>query len=101
MVTVTAKIKVKPGSEAAFEQASREMVAYVKAEEPDTHTYLFHRAAKDPTTFLFFERYVDRAALDKHGQSPQMAKMFGAIGSLLDGPPTIEMYQEIDGKHGA
>ncbi len=98
MVTVIARLKVRAGSEADFERASREMIAHVKAQEPATLTYLFHRARHDPRTFVFFERYADQPALDAHSQSAAMMKFMGAIGQLLDEAPVIEMFEEIDGK---
>ena len=98
MLTVVAKLKVQSGKEAEFERACREMVVHVKGHETDTLTYVFHRARKEPGAYLFYERYPDRAALDAHSQSAQMAKLFTAISPLLDGPPSIESYEEIDGK---
>jgi len=98
MLTIIAKLKVHAGQEATFERACREMVDHVKTHEHDTLTYLLHRSRRDPRTFVFFERYGNRAALDAHTQSAQMAKLLEAIGPLLDGPPEIETYEEIDGK---
>ena len=76
----------------------RAMVAYVKAEEPDTLTYIFNRAAKDPRTFLFFERYAGPEALDIHEKSSQMAKLLAVVGPILDGAPEIEPYEELESK---
>ncbi len=98
MLTVIAKLKVQPGKETEFERACRVMIEHVKTAEETTATYVLHRARKDPTTFLFYERYRDRAALDAHSQSPQMATLFSTIGPMLDGAPVIETYEEIDGK---
>ena len=56
-MTVIAKLKVRPGKEAEFERAAREMVAHVKAAEPGTLTYVLHRSAADPTVFAFYEVY--------------------------------------------
>jgi len=98
MLTVVAKLKVQPGAEAEFERACRSMIEHVRTAEHGTVTYVLHRARKDPTTFLFYERYTDRAALDVHSQSAQMANFLSAIGPLLDGTPGIEIYEEIDGK---
>jgi quinol monooxygenase YgiN len=98
MITVVAKLKVQPGKEAEFEKACRTMIDHVRGAEETTLTYVLHRARKDPTTFLFYERYRDRAGLDAHAQSPQMATLFGTIGPMLDGAPVIETYEEIDGK---
>jgi quinol monooxygenase YgiN len=98
MLTMVAKLKVQPGKEAEFERAGREMVAFVKSHEPETVTYVFHRAAKDPRTFLFFERYTGKPALDAHQQSSQMAKLLEVVGPILDGAPEIERYEELEGK---
>ena len=98
MLTMVAKLKVQACKEAEFEQAAREMVAYVKAEEPDTLTYIFNRAAKDPQTFLFFERYAGPEALDVHEKSDQMAKLLSVVGPILDGAPEIDAYEELEAK---
>lgn len=98
MVAVIATLKVKAGSEAAFEAASQEMIAHVKKNEPGTLTYVLHRAAGDPTEFLFYEAYTDQAALMTHSSSEVLQKYFGTIGGMLDGRPNITMYEPIDGK---
>lgn len=98
MTTVIAKLKVKAGNEAAFQQAADKMVAHVKANEPNTLTYLLHRASSDPTEFLFYEVYTDQAALAAHGGSEPMQQFFGAVGGLLDGRPEITLYDELGGK---
>ncbi len=50
-ITVIAKLKVKPGSEAVFEAAGKEMIATVKTSEPGTLAYVLHKNTKDPTEF--------------------------------------------------
>jgi len=101
MVTVIAKLKVQAGKEAAFEAAAREVLAHVEQHEPGTLTYLLHRAASDPTEYLYYEVYTDQAALAAHGSSEAMRKFFGAAGTLLAGRPEITMYEEIAGKRPA
>ncbi len=98
MLTMVAKLKVLAGKEAEFEQAAREMVAYVKAAEPETLMYIFNRAAKDSRTFLFFERYSGPEALEVHQKSDQMAKLLTVAGPILDGAPEIEPYEELESK---
>jgi quinol monooxygenase YgiN len=98
MVTVIATLKVKSGSEAAFETAAQEMIAHVKANEPGTLTYVFHRAAGDPTQFAVYEVYTDQTALAAHSSSETLQKFFGTIGGMLDGRPAITMYEQIGGK---
>lgn len=98
MLTVIATLKVKPGSEAAMEQAARDMIAYVKTHEPGTLTYVLHRSTSDPTEFVFYEVYADQGAFATHGGSEQMQTFFGLAGGLLAGRPDIKMYEQIDGK---
>ena len=98
MVTVIAKLKLKPGNEAAFEKAATELIAYVKESEPGTLTYILHRSTADPTEYVYYELYADQAALAAHGGSAPMAKFFGAIGGLVAGRPEITMYEEVAAK---
>jgi len=98
VTTVIAKLKVKAGSEATFQQAADKMIVHVKANEPGTLTYVLHRSTADPTEFLFYEVYADQGALGAHSSSEPMQQFFGAIGGLLDGRPEITMYEELGGK---
>jgi quinol monooxygenase YgiN len=97
-ITVIAKVKVKPGSESQFQSAADKMLAHVRENEPDTLTYLLHRAQGDPTEFVFYEVYADQAALAAHGSSPAMQEFFAAIGGIVAGRPEISLYEELGGK---
>jgi len=94
-ITVIAKLKVKPGSEAAFEAAGKEMIATVKTAEPGTLAYILHKNTKDPTEFTYYEVYQDQAALDSHGKTEHMKAFGGKIGALLAGRPEIAVLTEV------
>jgi quinol monooxygenase YgiN len=94
-VTVLAKIKVKPGSEATVEAAFRDMIGKVRANEPGTQAYVLHKVDKDPTTFWFYEVYQDQAAFDSHGKTEHMKEMGGKLGGNLDGRPEIIILNEL------
>ncbi len=94
-ITVIAKLKVKPESEAAFEAAAKEMIATVKMSEPGTLTYILHKNTKDPTEFTYYEVYQDQAALDSHGKTDHMKAFGGKIGTLLAGRPEIAILTEV------
>ncbi len=98
MVVVVAKIKVQPGTQDEAEKQLKMLVEYVRNEEPGTLTYLCYRRTDDPTQFLVYERYLDQESLDKHTSSPRFLQIFGALTASFDGPPVIEMYQEVAGK---
>lgn len=98
MITVLAKLKIRPDGREAFEAAAAEMIEHVKANEPQTLQYVLLRSQGDANEFVFYEVYSDQAALDAHGTSAQMQKFFGAVGALLAGQPEIKTYEEISGK---
>jgi len=93
-ITVIAKLKVKAGSEAAFEAAGREMISKVGA-EAGTQTYILHKDVRDPSTFIYYEVYQDQAALDAHGKTDHMKAFGGKIGALLEGRPEIHVLAEL------
>lgn len=95
---VVAKVKARSGSEAQLEALFRRHIEHVRREEPGTLVYVLHRSRKDPTTFVFYERYEDAAAFDRHGKSAAMQALYRDLTPLLDGPPTIDLLDEIDGK---
>ena len=91
---VVAKLKAKAGEEAKMEEALRDMIIKV-AQEEGTLTYTLHRAQQDPSVFLIYEKYEDGAAFKAHSSTPYIKELFGALKSLLDGAPEIEMYDEL------
>jgi len=97
-MTVVAKLKAKAGQEDALIAGVRKMIAHVKANEPNTRTYVLYRSSKDPSQFLVYEVYADQAAFATHGASEPMKEFFRLAGGILDGRPDITMYEEIDGK---
>ena len=98
MLTVIAKIKVKPDQAAAFEAEAKKMVIHVQANEPGTKTYICHRSTADPAVYLFYEVYEDQAAFAAHGGSSAMQGFFGAMRGIVDGRPELEMYEAVAGK---
>jgi quinol monooxygenase YgiN len=97
-MVVVAKIKVKPGHETEAETAFRTQIDFVTREEPGTLLYVLHRGRKQRSTFLFYEKYADAEAFDRHGKTSAIQALFKAIQGLLDGPPAIELYDELGGK---
>ena len=93
---VVAKLTVKSGSEEQFENAVREALPEVEKEE-GTLVYSLHRSQKDPSVFMFYEKYTGADALAVHSATPHFKVMFGVLGPLLDGAPEIDMYDEVAG----
>ena len=95
-VTIIARIKAKPGSEQALEEAFRDMIKKVRAAEPGCQAYVLHKSPKDATQFVWYETYTDQAAVDIHMKTEHMKAMGGRIKDLLEGAPQIEFLQELD-----
>lgn len=95
MLTIVAKMKIKSGREQDAEAALQDMIAYVRSAEKGTLRYALHRAVGDPTHLLMYEQYADQAAVDMHGTSDRIQRLFATLAPLLDGQPTIEMYDEV------
>lgn len=98
MVSVIARVKVQAGKADAFRAEAAKMVAYVQEREPDTRLYVCLQSADDPTVFAFYEEYATQAALTTHGASGAIQQFFGAVGPMLDGPPSIETFTETAAK---
>jgi len=92
MLTFTAKLTVKAGSEREFERIMRIAVPKVR-EEPGNQAYLLHRSTQDPRVFMFYEAYEDQAALEAH--RAHLRDMGIDLRALLDGPPVLEFYDKL------
>lgn len=84
MITIIARIKVKPGNEAEADKAASEMAAAVEANEPGAVAYLVHRSQRDPTDITVFEVYEDTEAFAAHGQTAHMAALQGKLAQVAD-----------------
>jgi quinol monooxygenase YgiN len=93
MLTVVAVMKAAQGREKEMEEAIGALVTEVQAEE-GTLVYAVHRGRKEPGKFLFYEKYRDKDAFKAHGVTPHFAEFFGKIAPLLDGEPSIEIYED-------
>ena len=95
MLTITAVIRVLPGSESRMRDALLEVAANVQANEPGTLGFFISQDAADPCVFTTYERFTDQAAMDRHNQSATVARFFGIAKPILDGPVTLVTANEI------
>ena len=91
---VVAKLKAKSGKEAEVEKTLKEMVGKVRGEE-GTLAYTLHKSKKDPSVFMFYEKYKDKEALNFHSSTPHFKEMFGILAPLLEGQSEIDVYDEL------
>ena len=93
MPSVIATLKVNPDKVEDAKKLFAELAANVKSEEPGTLAYVPHQRSDEPTTFIFYEKYADKAAFDTHGAN--LAKAGAKFAGVLAGPPEIVFMEEV------
>src|SRR5262252_5874557 len=103
----TGGYQVKPTAVHKVEEAIRQFVSYVQANETGTQMYLAWQEKNDPTRFLHLFIFADEAAQARHGQS-EAVKRFESVYSpelvgrevvftdyeLISGKPTSEQWAQ-------
>ncbi|WP_076860227.1 putative quinol monooxygenase [Bradyrhizobium mercantei] len=98
MLTITAVIRAKKGHEATMRQALLDVVEHVRTSEPTTVGYHVSQDISDPCVFATYERYVDKAAMDRHNNSPAVARFFEVAKPIIDGEVVLVSANEIASK---
>ena len=93
-ITVIARSKARPGSEAALEAAIREAVAPTHA-EAGCLKYSFQRSVEDKTSYVIIEKWVSKEALDQHLASPHVRTLFGKLPALVAAAPEIQVFESL------
>jgi quinol monooxygenase YgiN len=95
MISLTAIIRTKKGTEAAMKRALLDVLEYVREHEPDTKGFFVSQSIDDPCVFTTYERFTDRKAMDLHNSSEKHDKFFEIATPLLDGKAVIQICEEI------
>ena len=83
MLFVSATIKAKPDSVALVRSELFKFIAPT-LQEDGCHQYLLHQSIEDPATFIFYEEWIDQAALDAHLESDHIKKGIAAMDGHLE-----------------
>ncbi|MBE9007924.1 antibiotic biosynthesis monooxygenase [Fortiea sp. LEGE XX443] len=93
-VTVTARLKVKPGLEDIFKQEFEHVIALTRAEDGCIN-YDLHQSIEDPSSFLLHENWASQAILDLHMQQPYIRALGAKAEEFLTEPPEVKLWQQI------
>lgn len=93
MPSVVATIKVKEDKIEEAKSFLKDLAADVLENEPGTLTYVIHQQKDDPLAFVVYETYESDEAFAIHGKN--LAAKGAAFASIMAGPPTIVMLEEI------
>jgi quinol monooxygenase YgiN len=98
MKTLTAIIRAKPGHADTVRNALLAVIESVRRDEPDTVSYYVSQSADDPNLFTTFERFRDRAAMDRHNKSAAVAKFVEVAGPVFADKVIIHTCNELAAK---
>ncbi|WP_315836175.1 putative quinol monooxygenase [Bradyrhizobium prioriisuperbiae] len=94
-LVVFARLKAQSGKAEALGLALRAVVAPTRA-EPGALDYVLHRSVDDPNTWLLYERWISRAALDAHFEQPHMKVLLARASELIDGDVEMRLAKIVD-----
>jgi quinol monooxygenase YgiN len=95
MIVVIATMRAKAGSEQDLGRLLQSLIPETRKEKGCIQ-YDLHVAVEDPASYAFYERWVDKAALDQHLQTPQLSAALPRISQMAEVPPSIVVYQLIE-----
>jgi quinol monooxygenase YgiN len=78
-VIMTARFKVRPEGREKCEQAIRDFIDYIKANEPGTMRYTSLQESDDPLSYMHFFIFQDEAAREKHSSSEGVKRFTGVL----------------------
>ncbi len=93
-LTIIALIKAKPGMESKTKQALKALVGPTRAEE-GCIDFDLHQMADDKASFMFYENWTDKKALDKHMTAPHIKKFGAKAGDLLAEPIKALFFKQV------
>ena len=92
-LVLVVRMHAQEGKEDGLAAALREL-ADASRQEPGCELYIPTQQAEDPRSFLLFEQYVDKDAVDAHAASEHFQRVaVGMFPSLLDGPRERTFYE--------
>lgn len=101
MISSTTILRAKPGYGGAIREALLDLADFVQESEADTIDFRILADEQDSAMFTLLGRFTTRAALDAHNNSDMMNRFLWAARSMLDGPMTLSMGEEIFAKTAA
>jgi quinol monooxygenase YgiN len=98
MLTITAVIHVKDGSDRVMREALLEVAEHARANELGTVGFFVSQDVADPRVFTTYERFASQAAMDLHNNSTVVARLFNIAKPILDGDVTFVTSSELSAK---
>lgn len=95
MITLLAKMTVKPGREADFEARFALLAAKVLASETGTRLYKLTRSQQTANEYHIVEFYESADALARHKDNLKAEPLMAGIGETLDARPELLLLDDV------
>lgn len=95
MIGLVATLRVNEGDAERFEDAMRDLMALVRAEEPGCLVYQLTKSRTEANTYKMLELYQDQASLDAHAKTDTARAAFAKMGGCLAGKPDLEFLDAV------
>ena len=88
MYTIIGSVTARPETRVELQDLLMTQLAPTRA-EAGCINYDYHVDAADPCVFVFYENWINKAALDAHLAMPHLLPLFSQLGRLLARPVNI------------
>ena len=93
-ITVLVRIKAKEGLGEQIRQRAMALVAQTR-NEAGCISYDFHQAAEDKSSFMFYENWTSKKALDEHIQKPVLQAFIAEADTLFAEPIDVTTWKKL------
>jgi len=93
-ITVLARLKAKEGMQETVKAECLALIEPTRSEE-GCIIYDFHQDTEDSASFMFYEQWVSKQALDEHLQMPYLQGFIAKADELLGGPLDVTIYSKL------
>jgi len=90
-LVLAARFKIKPEKRDLFIQLATDTLEPTR-KEPGVISYSFYEEANVPNSFIYFEEWESRAALDKHLKQPYVTRLLDKFPEMLAEEANIRIY---------
>ena len=94
-IGLLAKITVREGKNAEFEEVFLSLIEQVRANETGNLFYVLHRSSSDPQVYKLMEQYDGPEALEAHGKTDYFQEASQRLATLVVGAPDVEIMETV------
>ena len=95
MYAIIARMQVEEDKVEEFLDAMKVLAQKVREEEKGCLQYQLCRS-REGNTYVVFERYADKEALNLHGETPHFAEGMAKLSNCLSDAPDIEILRVVE-----